>query len=265
MQRNPAASPPARISHALAYDAARQRIVLFGGYDPLNPAYFGDTWEWDGSNWKQRIQTDNPPARAGHALAYDAVRQHVVLFGGGAFAALNDTWEWDGRIWIQHTPATSPPGRTVHALVYDAARRRIVLFGGGRFNDTWEYATTILVTSGSSRIGSSQSLVLTAARDAGRPFLVGSSLGIGPIPVDTRRIDLSPDDLLRVSSGGLWPSVFSGYHGVLDGKGQATASIHIPNNPVLIGTRIHTAFVTLDPASPSGVRSISNTETFTIT
>jgi hypothetical protein len=30
-QRTPAVSPPARDRHALAYDAARQRVILFGG------------------------------------------------------------------------------------------------------------------------------------------------------------------------------------------------------------------------------------------
>jgi len=31
-----------------------------------------------------------------------------------------------------------------------------------------------------------------------------------------------------------------------------------------VGQRIHTAFVTLDPAAPEGIRSISNTYMFTI-
>ena len=30
---SPTTSPPARRGHAMAYDAARQRIVLFGGFD----------------------------------------------------------------------------------------------------------------------------------------------------------------------------------------------------------------------------------------
>src|SRR5262249_42650455 len=39
--------PPARTSHALAYDSARSRTVLFGGYD--GGRYLSDTWEWDGT------------------------------------------------------------------------------------------------------------------------------------------------------------------------------------------------------------------------
>jgi hypothetical protein len=42
------------------------------------------------------------------------------------------------------------------------------------------------------------------------------------------------------------------------------AVIHIPAVSSLIGTRIHMAFVTLDPTARSGIRSISNAEMFTI-
>ncbi|MHB8878486.1 MAG: hypothetical protein ACYC8T_32720, partial [Myxococcaceae bacterium] len=46
------------------------------------------------------------PARYGHALAYDAARQRVVLFGGLDSAYLTDTWEWDGTTWVRRTPDT---------------------------------------------------------------------------------------------------------------------------------------------------------------
>jgi len=51
---------------------------------------------------------------------------------------------------------------------------------------------------------------------------------------------------------------------VIDSKSQAQAAIHIPNVPARIGLRLHSAFVTLDPAAPSGMRSISNTFSFSI-
>jgi len=121
-----------------------------------------------------------------------------------------------------------------------------------------------LFGTGTPRPGGVINLALTAHDDAGLPYQVASSLGLGPIPLDTRRIALSPDLLLGVTVGGLWPSVFSGYRGVLDWKAQAQATIHIPNLPALIGVRLHSAFVTLDPAAPSGIRSISNTFSFSV-
>ncbi|MBK8974736.1 MAG: hypothetical protein IPM29_02310 [Planctomycetes bacterium] len=145
-ERTPAVSPPARVDHALAYDSARGRIVLFGGQG--GSGRLSDTWEWDGTTWTQRTPTASPPARSGHALAYDSARSRIVLFGGfaGQPSRLFDTWEWDGSTWTQRTPAASPPGRNGHALAYDSARSRTVLFGGfdyystsGTFSDTWEW------------------------------------------------------------------------------------------------------------------------------
>jgi len=124
---------------------------------------------------------------------------------------------------------------------------------------------TVLEGKGTPRPGGTVGFTLTATNDVGRQFHLGTSLGTGPIPIDTRQIDLSPDNLLLVTVNNYWPSVFSGYRGVIDSKGQAQAAIHIPNLPALIGTRIHTAFVTLDSAAPSGIRSISNTFSFSIT
>ena len=39
------AAPPERSFHAMAYDSARGRVVLFGG---IVASWVNDTWEWDG-------------------------------------------------------------------------------------------------------------------------------------------------------------------------------------------------------------------------
>ena len=41
------ATPSPRDSYALAYDSARDLVVLFGGSDP-DYQRLGDTWLWDG-------------------------------------------------------------------------------------------------------------------------------------------------------------------------------------------------------------------------
>ena len=97
------------------------------------------------TNWTRVVPAVSPPARQSPALAYDWVRQRVVLFGGiGAAGRLSDTWEWDGTNWVQPSPATSPPARNSHALAFDVGRGRVVLFGGASSNtttlgDTWEW------------------------------------------------------------------------------------------------------------------------------
>src|SRR5439155_6838865 len=47
--------PSGRFGHAMSYDAARARAVLFGGTSCATASCgdLGDTWEWDGSRWRQ--------------------------------------------------------------------------------------------------------------------------------------------------------------------------------------------------------------------
>src|SRR5262245_29068293 len=116
LPRSPALSPAPRQAYALAYDAHRGRVVLFGGSDVGGP--LAETWEWDGatSGWLELAPAVSLPARREHAMAYDVARRRVVLFGGnGRSGLLADTWEWDGASWTQRTPAIVPPARQGHA------------------------------------------------------------------------------------------------------------------------------------------------------
>jgi len=137
--------PSARNAPAMAYDAARERVVLFGG-DTRATGPFGDTWLWDGESWT-RASASGPPARTVHALVYDAGRERTVLFGGvSGDRMLGDTWEWDGEGWTL-VSEQGPSARALHGLAYDGARGRIVLFGGtselsataSPHGDTWEW------------------------------------------------------------------------------------------------------------------------------
>jgi hypothetical protein len=59
------------------------------------------TWRWSGAGWT-RVATTGPPPRFVSALAFDAARGEVVLFGGAVPAAtgyLGDTWTWSGGAW----------------------------------------------------------------------------------------------------------------------------------------------------------------------
>lgn len=127
--------PPPRVMGEIAYDLRRKRAVLFGGtwneLGDLTETFYGDTWEWDGSDWLERFPAESPPARTRYGMAYDAGRGVVVLFGGiGQDGTLGDTWEWDGESWVQRHPLTSPPARCCHTMFYDTQRGRVVLYGG---------------------------------------------------------------------------------------------------------------------------------------
>jgi hypothetical protein len=134
----------------MAYDTARGRTVLFGGFG-LSSAPLADTWEWDGVTWVQLFPATSPPARMGHAMAERSRTGRVVLYAGNTDgfgrSPLSDTWEWDGANWTQLTPPVAPGFRSYHTMVFDAARGRDVVFGGQisvgsggptLLADTWE-------------------------------------------------------------------------------------------------------------------------------
>jgi hypothetical protein len=133
--------PSARYFLAMAYDAKRHRVLLFGGatWQPTGLVTFADTWSWDGSEWTQE-QDEGPAGRNGHRLAYDSTRDRVVLFGGATSAEIvNDTWEYDGSLW-KHVADNGPRPRAAHTIAYDGAK--VLLFGGwdlggNKFGDTW--------------------------------------------------------------------------------------------------------------------------------
>lgn len=128
--------PPTRSFGAIAVDTQADEAVLFGGF-PANPtapgALLDDTWVFDGISWQQRNPASHPSARGGHSLAYDPIRDRIVLFGGvDANGALqSDTWEWDGSTWLAtaNDPQV-PPG----SLAFDPSVQQVVLipysFGG---------------------------------------------------------------------------------------------------------------------------------------
>jgi len=95
-------------------------------------------------------------ARYGTAMAYDAARSEIVLFGGYDGASRNDTWVWNGTAWTQRFPATRPPARWGHAMAYDSLRGQVVLFGGvgvsGFLNDTWVWNGTNWVQQGPATV-----------------------------------------------------------------------------------------------------------------
>ena len=178
IQKSPANSPTPREGAKMVYDSARGQVVLFGG---SSNAGNGDnsnneTWVWDGTDWTQKSPVNNPTPRHAHAMAYDAARARVVLFGG----ADDITWAWDGTNWIQKSPANRPAPRGFHAMAYDAARAQVVLFGGfptgGQVaDDTW---------------------VFTAPQCDSVSFATPTNFAVGTIPLSTAVGDLNGDGKL---------------------------------------------------------------------
>ncbi|HXS83781.1 MAG TPA: kelch repeat-containing protein [Methylomirabilota bacterium] len=150
-------SPPGeRHSPQFGFDAARNRLLVFGGYGKHYPGstnyeYLSDVWQLslDGTpTWTELFPTGTPPpGRLAGAAVYDDFRQRFVGFGGTVGLPV-DTWELDlsgEPAWNPvTTSSTAPPGMYGMASVFDARRDRMIIFGGstsdnyfGVHNDTW--------------------------------------------------------------------------------------------------------------------------------
>jgi len=134
-------APSPRLGHTAVYDAANQRMVVFGGNDltgeksdtfflslPLNPPFV-----WSNG-------PSGPIKRTEHSAVYDGMRQQMIIFGGLDHATLpdgsilnEDTWFLNlagTPSWNQPFLSGAPFFRQGHTTVYDSSNQRLVLFGG---------------------------------------------------------------------------------------------------------------------------------------
>ena len=114
-QRFPLRSPSGRTDFGMAFDRHRGRVVLFGGrtHNGFTAGlHSGETWEYDGTNWVERLPANSPPARHSCALFYDPVRRVTTLYGGDTTLPdprTGDIWTWDGTNWTRKEVAGESP------------------------------------------------------------------------------------------------------------------------------------------------------------
>ena len=168
--------PPPRYLYGMAYDSARDKIVVFGGRGTL--ATLGDTWELTNNgatwSWEHKLTPTSPPPREEMVMAYMPDQRRTVMFGGydrDTDTVYGDTWLYDGNTWELANPLSSPTPRYRTASAYDTARRRITMYGGYDGNtlrtETYEFtgADWPLVAVGA---GSANSSEMYAAYDSQR-------------------------------------------------------------------------------------------------
>ncbi len=139
-------SPEPRAEAAIVYDKAKERIILFGGYNladgKLNK--FSDTWELKDKTWR-KLNEGDLSARNGAALAFDSKLNKVVLFGGSTIN--KDYGENTGETWVlekdswQKLDIKQPANIFNSNMVYQENVQRLFRFGGwngtGRTDETW--------------------------------------------------------------------------------------------------------------------------------
>jgi hypothetical protein len=135
MEMKPKTIPSPRAGHMMAYDEKRNVVIMFGGEDKSGSYMLGDTWVWDGKDWKQMLPTHgSPTARRGGQMFYDPETEKVILSGGFYYSSgkvvtpFNDVWAWNGMDWEYVTSTPNSLMITNPNVAYDALNKRTMLF-----------------------------------------------------------------------------------------------------------------------------------------
>jgi hypothetical protein len=140
-----AEEPLGRDEPSLEYDAARRRVVMFGGRRELRGKpvdLLGDVWEWNGKNWRRIPDARLPVLHA--ATVYDPVSRRVIVFGGIGEAGISrKLWEWDGLAW--RLLDSAGPSSLAAAAVASGGALSFITLQSGRSDDrvetlTWKWA-----------------------------------------------------------------------------------------------------------------------------
>jgi Kelch motif len=142
-------SPAARDLHTAVYDAANNRMIVFGGFNP-DSGLLNDVWVLTNANgqggtpaWSQLNPTGGPPtARFAHTAVYDAANNLLIIFGGNnEVQTFDDVWVLSNAnglggtpAWTQLSPSGGPPlGVDGSSAVYDSAHNTMIVFAGSYF------------------------------------------------------------------------------------------------------------------------------------
>ncbi|MEP7028698.1 MAG: kelch repeat-containing protein, partial [Candidatus Eisenbacteria bacterium] len=145
----PQSTPDPQEAQGGIFDAPRNRVLIFGGWDGTNS--LNTTRELTigaPPTWGVVATLGTRPAgRYAHSVVYDSARDRILVFGGrdASSSYFGDVWALTlsgPPTWTQILPSGTPPsGRFGHEAIYDPIRDRMLVFGGydGVFcNDLWE-------------------------------------------------------------------------------------------------------------------------------
>ena len=127
---------PRRADHGMVYESGGDRLIVFGGFDPVGRT--NETWGLDlaSGTWSQILPAGAPPSpRTRPRIVYDTDDDRVLLFGGRSVSGIEgDTWTLtlDGSpTWLEHSMTPTPIPRSGPEAVFDASTGEMIIVGGG--------------------------------------------------------------------------------------------------------------------------------------
>lgn len=141
-------SPFPTFDHQIAYDAARDVYLHYGGARSTSGDEQDHTWQFipaDGF-WSQQMIGSPPGPLVYHVMWYSARRGRIMLHGGASDAVTpvieRATWEWDGAQWVEVTGPTLPtPAQLPGPIRHHPGIGAEVMFGGyddlNVYQDVW--------------------------------------------------------------------------------------------------------------------------------
>lgn len=216
--------PAPRINAGMVFDPARNVCVLFGGIDPSTMAIFNDTWEFNGTSWRQIPGTAAGvyPPRAEFAMAMDAVRGRIVLFGGrtASTAVLDETWEYGANFRTYGIGCAGSNG--VPTLVSTVKPR---------------LGSTVTASIGNLNPSTSLAVMFVG--------LSNRTSSLGPLPLQLTAQGMPGCRLYASNDTAAFLSASAGV---------AIWSFRLPTNPNLVGAAYYQQGLALDPGiNPAGM------------
>lgn len=101
---NPSSSPAARAAEILFWDGTSNTVFLFGGFGTSQVPSFGDTWEFNGTNWTPLETSTSPGVASNDTGVWDpAIPAPLVFLGESNNVYPAATW-----IFLVPPPASPP-------------------------------------------------------------------------------------------------------------------------------------------------------------
>lgn len=141
----PADAPVTRSEIGMVYDAARERLVIYGGNTAASErcavppsVVVGEMWAFhlDCQSWEQLSPAGGPGNLVRHATVLDESRGRMLVFAGRSSSSsyFNAVWSFDlaTDTWSEIATTGTAPSPTMEAVAQiDVDRDRLLVFGGG--------------------------------------------------------------------------------------------------------------------------------------